>query len=279
MPLLKTPAITLKSLKWGEADRIVTFFTLRHGKLRGVARGARRIKSRFGSALEPFVYCDLNLFEKGNDPLYRITQVDIRETFPQLREDLALMSAAARMVNLVSAVTAEGDPGPRIFEALVGGLRSLQDTNDPALATLLFQIRLLGQTGFRPQTDHCAACGKEFPAPHPPLSPQGERIEVRGAQFSPVSGGLVCSPCAGRRPDGCLPMSAGGLAFLQQALHLPASALTRLKATGQVRVEVEAAIESYVTVVAGKRLPPVDFLAAEGQEPAYGLARSPEALL
>jgi len=78
--MLKTPAITLKSRKWGEADRIVTFYTIRFGKLRGVARGARRMKSRFGSALEPFVHCDLNLFEKHNDPLYRITQADIRET-------------------------------------------------------------------------------------------------------------------------------------------------------------------------------------------------------
>src|SRR6184192_2654194 len=76
--MLKTPAITLKSRKWGEADRIVTFYTVRFGKLRGVARGARRMKSRFGSSLEPFVHCDLNLFEKHNDPLYRITQADIR---------------------------------------------------------------------------------------------------------------------------------------------------------------------------------------------------------
>jgi len=74
-------------------------------------------------------------------------------------------------------------------------------------------------------------------------------------------------------------MSAGGLAFLQQALHLPADVLTRLKATGQVRAEVEGAIESYVTVVAGKRLPPIDFLAAEGKEPDYGLTRSPQASL
>src|SRR6184192_2250632 len=83
--MLKTPAITLKSRKWGEADRIVTFYTVRFGKLRGVARGARRMKSRFGSSLEPFVHCDLNLFEKHNDPLYRITQADIRETFPDVR--------------------------------------------------------------------------------------------------------------------------------------------------------------------------------------------------
>src|SRR5207249_1446990 len=151
-----------------------------NGKLRRVARGARRMKSRFGSALEPFVHCDLNLFEKHNDPLYRITQADIRETFPRLREDLAAMSGAARMVNLVAAVTAEGDPAPRIFQTLLGGLRWLQDGGDPALTALLFQLKLLGQTGFRPQTDHCAACGATFPD----LRRDG------AARFLPASGGL-----------------------------------------------------------------------------------------
>jgi len=263
MPLLKTPAITLKSYKWGEADRIVTFYTIRFGKLRGVARGARRMKSRFGSALEPFVHCDLNLFEKHNDPLYRVTQADIQESFSGLREDLTLMSGAARMVNLVAAVTAEGDPGPRIFGTLLGGLRSLQDGGDPALTTLLFQIRLLGQTGFRPQTDHCAACGVTL-----------EGIRGNGAaQFSSVSGGLVCATCARRYSDRCLPLSPGSLAFIQQALRVTPSVANRLKATGQVRAELEAAVESYVTVVAGKRLPPVDFLAAEGSEPPYGSRR------
>lgn len=259
MSLLKTPAVSLKSRKWGEADRIVTFYTLRFGKLRGVARGARRIKSRFGSALEPFVHCDLNLFEKHGDSLYRITQADLREPFAGLREDLAVISGAARMVNLVAAVTVEGDPSPRIFATLLDGLRVLQDGGEPALTALLFQIRLLGLTGFQPQTDHCAACGKD-------VMPSGGR-EVR--RFSAQAGGLVCVPCAGRFPDRCAPLSPGSLAFLRQALRLPATAVTRLKAAGRVRAEVEAAVESYVTVVAGKRLPPVDFLAAEGNEPVY----------
>src|SRR5687767_11457876 len=131
MQLLKTPAITLKSRKWGEADRIVTFYTLRFGKLRGVARGARRMKSRFGSALEPFVHCELNLFEKGNDPLYRITQADIRESFSSLREDLTVMYGAARLANLVAAVTAECDPGPKVFDTLLTALRSLKGGGDP----------------------------------------------------------------------------------------------------------------------------------------------------
>lgn len=256
MGLLKTPAITLKSRKWGEADRIVTFYTLRHGKLRGVARGARRLKSRFGSVLEPFVYCDVNVFEKGNDSLYRVTQADILESHAALREDLTLMAVAARLVNLVDAVTAEGDAGPKIFDTLAAGLRSLEASDDPHLTALLFQIRLLGHTGFRPQTGHCAACGRSG--------------KLEGLQFSALAGGVVCAPCARRHPDRGLAMSPGSLACLEHALQLPLPVLTRLKAAGQVRRELEQAVEAYVTVVAGKRLPPVDFLAAEGRAPVYG---------
>jgi len=246
MALLKTPAIVLKSRKWGEADRIVTFYTLRFGKLRGVARGARRLRNRFGSALEPFVHGELNLFEKRGDSLYRITGADIRDSFAGLRDDLPRMSAAARMTNLVGAVTGEGDAHPSIFETLLNGLHVLQSGHDPALTALLFQIKLLGETGFRPQTDHCAACG--------------DGHGQMAGQFSPLAGGLVCVPCARRDRDRCLPMSAGSQAFLQQALRWAPAAVTRLKATGQIRNELEAAVESYVMVVTGKRLPPVDFL-------------------
>ncbi len=254
MALFKTSAIVLKSRKWGEADRIVTFYTARFGKLRGVARGARRLKSRFGSALEPFVYCDLNLFEKPNDSLYRITQVDIQEPFARLRENLGLMAGAGRLVNLVNAMTAEGDSCPKVFETLVEGLRALQAYREPALIALLFQIRLLGQTGYRPQTDHCAACGGPFD---------------RSNLFSPLAGGLVCGRCAEQGSSGGVRMSPGSQALLQQVLRMNPEALPRLKATGQVRAELEEAVEAYVTVVAGKRLPPTDFLAAESEEPIY----------
>lgn len=261
MALLKTPAITLRSRKWGEADRIVTFYTLRYGKVRGVARGARRVKSRFGSALEPFVSSDLNLFEKPHDSLYRVTQADIRESFSDLREDLTLMSGGARLVNLVTAITAEGDPCPLIFETLLSGLRALQGGGDTLLMTVLLQIRLLGQTGFRPQMDHCAGCGTIFDKKrdHSPL------------WFCPHSGGLVCRPCSHRYSGRCLPLSPGSRALLQHALQWMPSVLTRLKAVGQVRTELEAAMEAYITVVAGKPLPSMDFMAVESHAPAYGL--------
>jgi DNA repair protein RecO (recombination protein O) len=253
MPLLKTPAIVLRSRKWGDADRIVTFYTVRFGKLRGVARGARRMKSRFGSALEPFVYSDLNLFDRGNDPLYRVTQADILESFSGLREDLRLMGAAARLVNLTSAVTGEGDASPPLFDSLLDGLRALGEDDDPTLTALLFQIRILGQTGFRPQADHCATCGRNYPQ----TTTDATRF------FSPVSGGLVCEACMRRDAAHCYPLSAGSVGFLQQAVRWSSSTLTRLRAAGRIRDEVEAAIEAYITVVTGRRLPPTDFLAAE----------------
>ncbi len=261
MPLLKTPAITLKSRKWGEADRIVTFYTLRYGKVRGAARGARRMKSRFGSALEPFVHADLNLFEKPNDTMHRVSQADIKDSFSGLREDLALMAAAGRLANLVGALTADGDPSPRLFETLLEGLRTLHEKwQEPGLAALLFQIKLLALAGFRPQLDHCAACGKAAAA----------GSVGRELRFSAYAGGLVCPSCSGNRPDRGLALSLGGLALLQQASRLAPELLPRLQATGTMRRELEVMVEAYVTVVTGKRLPPVDFLLAAEEEPVYG---------
>ena len=130
MPLVKTSAIILKSRRWGDADRIVTCYTLRFGKIRAVARGARRMKSRLGGSIEPFVLCQMDLFEKPGDSLYRLSQVAMQESFLAFREDLTLMTAAARMVNLVAAVVAEGDPDPP-----PGRLGGAGETLDPARLT------------------------------------------------------------------------------------------------------------------------------------------------
>ena len=246
MPLVKTTAIILRSRKWGEADRIITFYSKDFGKIRGVARGARRQKSRFGGAIEPFSVCRLNLFEKAGDFLFRISHVDLIRSSQVLREDLRLMASAARMVNVVAAITPDGDPDPLLFDTLEQGLASLHESEDSRFTALLFQIRLLGLTGFRPQTDHCAACGRMHFVGEP--------------QFSPLAGGLVCLTCAARQRVRCVAFSRGSFLFLQQAIRLAPTLLRRLRATGQVRNEVEEAIEGYVTVVAGKRLPPVDFL-------------------
>ncbi|NKB80864.1 MAG: DNA repair protein RecO [Nitrospirales bacterium] len=258
MPLWKTEAITLHSRRWGEADRIVTLYTLKLGKVRGVARGARRMNSQFGAGLEPFGHVEVTFFEKGQDALVRISQVDVRESFLRLRESLAQMSAAARLVNIVSALSADRDAGTRIFSTLLNGLQSLQDKCDPVLTSMIVQIQILGHTGFRPQTDHCASCNNPY--------------ALQAARFCAVSGGLLCRHCEGQSHGQSLPMSPGSVAFIQQARRLPFPAATRLKAVGQIRREVEAAIEAYIMEVIGRQLPAMDFLAAESHPPSYGVA-------
>lgn len=246
MPPVKATAIILRSRKWGDADRIVTAYARSLGKIRGVARGARRQKSRFGAALEPFTVCRLDLFEKTGDPLFRISHVDVVTSFQSLREDLGLMAAAARMVNVAAAVTPERDPDPQLFDTLEGGLAALSSSKDPLCTALLLQIKLLCRTGFRPRTDRCAACGKT--------------VTAGTFHFSPIEGGIVCLMCAVRPHARCVALSQGSVAFLRQAVRLAPALMTRLRAAGRVRNEVEEAIDQYVTVVAGRRLPPADFL-------------------
>ena len=255
MGLVKTMAVVLNSRRWGEADRIVTFYTEKHGKIRGIARGARRPKSRLGGPLEPFGVVDLTLFEKSPATLARISQADLVKSFAKLRGDLTVMAAAACMVNMVKAITADRDPNLHIFNTLLGGLQSLEDEGDPALCSLVFQVQVLGQTGFRPQTDHCTGCTSE--------------IDPTSAQFSPRSGGLVCHACRGKIRDRCFPMSPGSLAFIQQARRLPFPTVARLRAAGQIRREVEDVIESYVQTVIGKPLPTFSLWAAESSPAAY----------
>ncbi len=242
MPLVRTRGVILKSQKWGDADRIVTIFSPNLGKIRGVARGARRMKTRFGGMLEPFGLVDLTLFQKTPESLGQISQIDLVMSYAAIREDLTVMMAAARMVKMVEAITVDRDPNPGMYATLVHGLESLSPDTDVALTALLFQIHVLGHTGFRPQLDSCTECGKVRP-------------EQRPQWFSPRLGGVVCQDCSQQGVGRMLSLSKGSVAFIEQARRLSMPNLSRLKATGSLRVEVETAMDAYFHAVVGKPLP------------------------
>ena len=258
MPLHKTSGIVLKSRKWGEADKIVTFFTLKHGKIRGVARGARRMKSRFGSALEPFVHCDLILFEKHGDSLYRISQADIRESFYGLRDTLEMIGAAARMTNLAGAISADGDAVPRMFHALLEGLRATSQSRDPIHTAALYEVEILRFAGYLPHLDRCTMCRS--------------RQNSGAWYFSPRSGGILCAMCVRREPLKCSVVSPACLAYFRQALRMDPADLPRLKVSLSVREELRDVIALYVECVAGRRLPRAEALLVNA-----GIAAEPRA--
>ncbi|MEE9205445.1 MAG: DNA repair protein RecO [Acidimicrobiia bacterium] len=158
MALKNDQGIVLRGFPFGEADRVVVILSPNHGKLRTVAKGVRKTKSRFGGRLEPFTHVDLVLYDGRN--LDTITQVEIIEAFPALRSDLDRVLAAGTMVEAIDAVTQENESSLRAFLLLQRGLRTLESgAVHPDLLTA-FLLGIAEVVGIAPAFDHCAGCGR-----------------------------------------------------------------------------------------------------------------------
>jgi len=155
MGLYRDEGIVLRTIRLGEADRIVTFVTPGHGKVRAVAKGVRKTKSRFGGRLEPTSHVTLLLYE-GRE-LDIVTQAETLEVHRVLREDLDRLSAAVRLLEAVDQVAQERQPARRLYQMLLGALRALAARNAPLLVAA-FELKLLSLEGFHPRLDACASC-------------------------------------------------------------------------------------------------------------------------
>ncbi|MDQ3354317.1 MAG: DNA repair protein RecO [Actinomycetota bacterium] len=179
MGLYRERGIVLRTIKLGEADRIVTLVTEGHGKLRAVAKGVRRTKSRFGGRVEPLSHVALLCYEGRN--LDTITQAEALEHFRPVREDLGRLSRALSLLEVVDAVVQEGEDDPRLYQMLLGALRTLAAGEAPLLVPAFFW-KLLAQQGFRPSLDSCARCG---------MTGDAEALDA----FDPGEGGVLCRSC------------------------------------------------------------------------------------
>ncbi len=185
MPPYKEQGIVLRTHKLGEADKIVTVLTQGSGKVRGVAKGIRRTKSRFGARLEPFTHVSLMLY-RGRGALDTVTQAEIIAAHRAIPEDLAKFAAGETMLEAADKVAEEHERNVRLFLLLLSGLRALDaGTPDPAAVAESYLLKLLSVSGFHPSLTACAVCGAREP-----------RL------FSNSQGGGVCGTCAdaGARP-------------------------------------------------------------------------------
>jgi DNA repair protein RecO (recombination protein O) len=199
---LKTEAIVLRSIRYGEADRIVHVYTPRHGKVNAIAKGARRARSRFGARLEPFFRIRLVL-HVGRGDLHTVTGADTIAAHPALREDAATLDAAARACDAVARLFETPEPHPEVFHLLENELALLNaDRAHARPATgLAFRLKLLLAAGIVPQLGSCAACG--------------EAEDLRG--FSAAAGGVVCSSCEAAS----FPLGDDSYTFLVESLGQP----------------------------------------------------------
>ncbi len=191
--------VVLRVGKLGEADRIITLLTRRTGRVRAVAKGVRRTKSKFGARLEPFSHVDVQLYAGRN--LDIVTQAESVDAFgSRIAADYGRYTAATAIVETSERLTAEErEPSLKLYLLLVSALRALAETDrDPSLVLDAFLLRAMSLAGWQPALDDCARCGT--PGPH-------------GA-FHVPSGGLLCSSCR----SGAVMRPAPGSVRLMQSL-------------------------------------------------------------
>lgn len=182
--LYRDTGVVLRVQKLGEADRIVTLLTRRHGRVRAVAKGVRRTSSRFGARLEPFGHVDVQFYAART--LDIVTQVETVDGFgSQLVGDYARYTTGCAVLETAERLAgAEGEPVLRLYLLVLGALRALADGRREALLVLdAFLLRAMATAGWAPALSGCARCGA--PGPH--------------RAFSVPAGGAVCAGC---RPAG-----------------------------------------------------------------------------
>jgi DNA repair protein RecO (recombination protein O) len=179
--------VVLRTYRLGEADRIVVLLTEHHGKVRAVAKGVRRTKSKFGARLDPLSHVDLVLWQ-GRSDLDGVNQVEVVDSFRVVREDLRRMTCGLSLLEVSDQISQERHADPRLYQMLVGALRTLNDpVRDPLLLAPAYFLKALGLDGAGPELDRCVSCGSG-----------GEDVEL--VAFDPLEGGTLCRNCRRGRP-------------------------------------------------------------------------------
>src|SRR5947208_6310584 len=159
MPILQSDAIILKTYPLGEADRIVAFFTREHGKVRGVANGARRMKNRFGASLEPLAHSRIMFSQKENRDLVRIQSADLLDSPMKLFEAYDRAVLAAHVIELVDRFLPEHEPQDAVYRLVRMTVRALEQGCAIDFASCYFEVWMLRLAGVFPDLFICSACG------------------------------------------------------------------------------------------------------------------------
>jgi DNA repair protein RecO (recombination protein O) len=204
----RTEAVVLRSIRLGEADRVLHVYTLERGRIGAVAKGIRKTRSRFGGRLEPLSHVEV-LLHQGSGELQTVTGVELIRSHRLAREDSYRLSVGLVGAEAMLRLFTEQERNPRAFAALTRFLELLDElpsrASRPALdpLALSFQLKLLWLSGYLPHLTSCAECGSD-----------GALVG-----YSPRAGGAVCRACA----NGALGLTAAGIAGIEALLARPLS--------------------------------------------------------
>lgn len=234
MAATKAEAFILKTQDYRDTSLLADLYTRDYGKIRGIVKGIRDSRARFGSTLEPFSLNEILFYKRkrGGD-LHQVTHVELLDLFLQVREDLDRLAYASYFGELLNELVEVEDPSPETFDLFKDALGFLGSGASLKRCARIFEVKLFGLLGMMPEIRSCVACGKEDPDP---------------AYFSAPQGGIRCRQCntkaaaSSSRPrlvDVSIPVSRGTLNFIDRAHRSAFKDLQHVKVAHEVGVELE----------------------------------------
>ena len=237
-------AVVLRHSEWGEADRLLWLYTRELGKLRCVAKGVRRVRSRKAGHLEPFTRVRL-LLARGRD-FWLVTQADTVDAYQPLREDLMRTGNAAYVVELLDRFTYEEGENRSLYALLIDTLARIADPQIELFLTVrYYEIRLLDLLGFRPELFQCVSCRSE--------------VQPQDQFFSAQEGGVLCPNCGVNSPA-TRPVSMPALKYLRHLQRSSYGDAVRAQIAPHTQQEMESLLQFYLTYLLERGLNTPDFL-------------------
>jgi DNA repair protein RecO (recombination protein O) len=230
-------AVILSHYDWGETDRLLAIFTRELGKVRAIAKGARKPQSRKAGHIEPLMRSQLQL-ARGRD-LFIVTQAENIEAYDQLRTDLTLLGYAAYCIELLDRFTYEEGENRPLYDLIITTLLRLSTQPNPVFTLRYFEIRLLDLLGFRPHLFHCARCEAD--------------IEPEDQFFSAEQGGILCPTC-GRGTGGARPVTMNALKYLRHFQRSSYREAKRAVIPPSTHREMEILMQHYLTYLLERNL-------------------------
>ena len=250
MAATKDLAFVLKTHDYRETSLMADLYTRGHGKVRGIIKGIRDTRARFGGTLEPFSLNEILFYrkKKGGD-MHLVTHVECLDAYPAVRGDLERLAQACYCTELLNELSGAEDPSPASFDLFRDVLGFLGTGASPRRAARIFEIKLLGELGLMPETRACVSCGR--PAPDP-------------AYFSVPAGGIHCKGCGSGQG---VPISKGALQFIEHVRRSDVAGLGRVKVSQEVGAELEKTLRRFIDYQLPAKLKTLTFM--EKMETAF----------
>jgi len=240
----KTEGVVLRHVASGEADRIVVLYTPEYGKLRAVAKGVRRVKSKLAGHLELLNRVSVSLAEGRS--MDTVTETETVQAYRGVREDLERLSAAMFMAELVDGIAVEQAPSQPAYALLTASLELLETAERPGQAARCFQVQMLALSGFGPELRKCVQCDAE--------------LEPRDHAFTVVGGGIICPACRAGSQDALVPISLNVLKVLRFFQREPMEKAASLRLDAQLFDELERVLDGYARYVLERDLKTTEFM-------------------